>query len=148
MCYCVVIIKFAHTSLYLSTVNNPCQLLFLYSLKAFHFWFQILLLFNIYIQFSIRLFFLWWLFLKRFKVSLRCVYKYWMSFNKSVLLRTTTFLGENICYEVMSSVANSINGNVYSDSVTYRAKFSAITDKDIKAAFNNLCKYYFVYKCG
>lgn len=46
--------------------------------------------------------------------------------------------GENICYEVMNSVQNSMNGNVYSDSVTYRAKFSAITDKDIKAAFNNL----------
>ncbi|XP_050303621.1 DNA topoisomerase 3-beta-1 [Anthonomus grandis grandis] len=46
--------------------------------------------------------------------------------------------GENICFEVMSSVANSMNGNVYSDNVTYRAKFSAITDKDIKAAFNNL----------
>lgn len=46
--------------------------------------------------------------------------------------------GENICFEVMSSVANSLNGNVYSDTVTYRAKFSAITEKDIKSAFNNL----------
>lgn len=46
--------------------------------------------------------------------------------------------GENICFEVMSSVARSMNGNVYSDSVTFRARFSAITEKDIKAAFNNL----------
>lgn len=46
--------------------------------------------------------------------------------------------GENICYEVMNSVQSSMNGNVYSDAVTYRAHFSAITDKDIKAAFNNL----------
>ncbi|CAH0561430.1 unnamed protein product [Brassicogethes aeneus] len=48
--------------------------------------------------------------------------------------------GENICFEVMNSVASSMKGNVLSDSVTYRAKFSAITDKDIKAAFNNLGK--------
>ncbi|XP_066150549.1 DNA topoisomerase 3-beta-1 isoform X1 [Euwallacea fornicatus] len=48
--------------------------------------------------------------------------------------------GENICFEVMASVAKSMNGNVYSDSVTYRAKFSAITEKDINAAFNNLTK--------
>lgn len=54
--------------------------------------------------------------------------------------RKLNFLGENICFEVMSSVANSMNGDVYSDSVTYRARFSAITDKDIKAAFNNLGK--------
>lgn len=46
--------------------------------------------------------------------------------------------GENICYEVINAVANSINGNVFSNSVTFRAKFSAITEKDIKAAFNNL----------
>ncbi|KAJ8984467.1 hypothetical protein NQ317_012533 [Molorchus minor] len=46
--------------------------------------------------------------------------------------------GENICFEVMGSVAQSMNGNVFSDTVTYRARFSAITDKDIKAAFNNL----------
>lgn len=48
--------------------------------------------------------------------------------------------GENICYEVMNCVASSIHGNVYSDAVTYRAKFSAITERDIKAAFNNLGK--------
>ncbi|XP_049825992.1 DNA topoisomerase 3-beta-1 isoform X2 [Aethina tumida] len=46
--------------------------------------------------------------------------------------------GENICFEVMDSVSKAMNGNVYTDSVTYRAKFSAITEKDIKAAFNNL----------
>ncbi|KAJ8949800.1 hypothetical protein NQ318_000498 [Aromia moschata] len=46
--------------------------------------------------------------------------------------------GENICFEVMGCVAQSMNGNVYSDNVTYRARFSAITEKDIKAAFNNL----------
>lgn len=46
--------------------------------------------------------------------------------------------GENICFEVMNCVAKSMNGNVFSDTVTYRAKFSAITEKDIKFAFNNL----------
>lgn len=46
--------------------------------------------------------------------------------------------GENICYEVMNAVQSSMNGNVFSETVTYRAHFSAITDKDIKAAFNNL----------
>lgn len=45
--------------------------------------------------------------------------------------------GENICFEVMSAVSNSIR-NVYSDRVTYRAKFSAITEKDIKYAMNHL----------
>jgi DNA topoisomerase-3 len=35
-------------------------------------------------------------------------------------------------------VARSMNGDVYYNSVTYRARFSAITEKDIKAAFNNL----------
>lgn len=46
--------------------------------------------------------------------------------------------GENICFEVMNSVAKSLNGNVFSNTVTYRARFSAITDKDIKSAFNKL----------
>ncbi|KAJ3659335.1 hypothetical protein Zmor_011025 [Zophobas morio] len=46
--------------------------------------------------------------------------------------------GENICFEVMNSVARSMAGDVYSRKVTYRARFSAITDRDIKAAFNNL----------
>ncbi|KAG5682408.1 hypothetical protein PVAND_011761 [Polypedilum vanderplanki] len=45
--------------------------------------------------------------------------------------------GENICFEVMDAVSNSIR-NVRSSQVTYRAKFSAITEKDIKHAFNNL----------
>ncbi|XP_025836740.1 DNA topoisomerase 3-beta-like [Agrilus planipennis] len=46
--------------------------------------------------------------------------------------------GENICFEVMQAVSGSFNGNVYSNAVTYRAHFSAITEKDIKAAFENL----------
>lgn len=45
--------------------------------------------------------------------------------------------GENICFEVMDAVSGSIK-NVRSPSVTFRAKFSAITDKDIKYAMNNL----------
>lgn len=50
--------------------------------------------------------------------------------------------GENICFEVMASVSKAIAGNVYSDAVTYRARFSAITEKDIKAAFNNLSEFH------
>nr|CAI5843837.1 unnamed protein product [Callosobruchus analis] len=46
--------------------------------------------------------------------------------------------GENICFEVMSCVSGSMLGNVHSNNVTYRAHFSAITEKDIKAAFTNL----------
>ncbi|CAG9836094.1 unnamed protein product [Diabrotica balteata] len=46
--------------------------------------------------------------------------------------------GENICFEVMGAISNSVMGNVFSPTVTYRARFSAITEKDIKAAFNNL----------
>jgi DNA topoisomerase-3 len=45
--------------------------------------------------------------------------------------------GENICFEVMDAVSSSIR-NVRSPQVTYRAKFSAITEKDIKHAFNTL----------
>lgn len=45
--------------------------------------------------------------------------------------------GENICFEVMSAVSGSIH-NVHSNRVTFRAKFSAITDKDIKYAMENL----------
>lgn len=45
--------------------------------------------------------------------------------------------GENICFEVMDAVSNSIK-NIRSPSVTFRAKFSAITDKDIKYAMNHL----------
>ncbi|KAH9643715.1 hypothetical protein HF086_001825 [Spodoptera exigua] len=46
--------------------------------------------------------------------------------------------GENICFEVMSCVQAYMKGDVCSPLVTYRAKFSAITDKDIKAAMLNL----------
>lgn len=45
--------------------------------------------------------------------------------------------GENICFEVMDAVSSSMR-NVRSPLVTFRAKFSAITDKDIKHAMNNL----------
>lgn len=38
----------------------------------------------------------------------------------------------------MTAVQSSMNGDVYSPTVTFRAKFSAITEKDIKAAMNNL----------
>jgi len=47
--------------------------------------------------------------------------------------------GENICFEVMNACNKTIR-NVYSDRVTYRAKFSAITEKDIKYAMANLIK--------
>lgn len=53
--------------------------------------------------------------------------------------------GENICFEVMDAVSKSMKGNVYSNNVTYRAKFSAITQKDIKDAFNNLCEFGYVF---
>ncbi|XP_037933169.1 DNA topoisomerase 3-beta [Teleopsis dalmanni] len=45
--------------------------------------------------------------------------------------------GENICFEVMDAVSRIIS-NVYSHNVTFRAHFSAITEKDIKEAMNNL----------
>lgn len=38
----------------------------------------------------------------------------------------------------MTAVLGSINGDVYSPAVTYRAKFSAITEKDIMAAMATL----------
>lgn len=47
--------------------------------------------------------------------------------------------GENICFEVMDAVSRSIK-NVHTSQVTYRAKFSAITDKDIKYAMANLIR--------
>lgn len=47
--------------------------------------------------------------------------------------------GENICFEVIDAVSRSIR-NVNSWDVTFRAKFSAITDKDIKYAFANLIR--------
>lgn len=45
--------------------------------------------------------------------------------------------GENICFEVMHAVSIP---NVHSKEVTYRAKFSAITEKDIKYAMQNLIR--------
>lgn len=45
--------------------------------------------------------------------------------------------GENICFEVMNAVTAAIH-DVYSNRVTYRAKFSAITERDIKYAMDNL----------
>lgn len=45
--------------------------------------------------------------------------------------------GENICFEVIDAVARSIK-DVRSNRVTFRAKFSAITEKDIKHAMANL----------
>ncbi|CAI5441973.1 unnamed protein product [Caenorhabditis angaria] len=47
--------------------------------------------------------------------------------------------GENICFEVIDAVRNSMFKNVsnYMDRV-YRAHFSAISEKDIKAAMKNL----------
>lgn len=46
--------------------------------------------------------------------------------------------GENICFEVMNCVQTYMKSDVYSSHVTYRAHFSAITEKDIKAAMSNL----------
>lgn len=46
--------------------------------------------------------------------------------------------GENICFEVMEAVRHQININ--SPKTVWRARFSAITDKDIKAAMWNLVK--------
>ncbi|KAI0984676.1 hypothetical protein GJ496_001660 [Pomphorhynchus laevis] len=43
--------------------------------------------------------------------------------------------GENICFEVLFSIKNSWN---YIDSKVFRAKFSSITETDLKAAFRNL----------
>lgn len=43
--------------------------------------------------------------------------------------------GENICFEVMDAVHIP---NVRSSSVTFRAKFSAITERDIKHAMDTL----------
>lgn len=45
--------------------------------------------------------------------------------------------GENICFEVMDAVSGSIR-NVRSRNVTFRAKFSAITEKDVKHAMSTL----------
>lgn len=45
--------------------------------------------------------------------------------------------GENICFEVMECVSRQIK-NIRSNNTTFRAKFSAITEKDIKHAMANL----------
>ncbi|CAF4832672.1 unnamed protein product, partial [Rotaria sp. Silwood2] len=42
--------------------------------------------------------------------------------------------GENICFEVLDCIKSSINQN----AKVFRAKFSSITDKDIRHAFSNL----------
>lgn len=47
--------------------------------------------------------------------------------------------GENICFEVIDAVERSMR-NVRSDQVTFRAKFSAITEKDIKHAMAHLIR--------
>lgn len=43
-------------------------------------------------------------------------------------------------FKVMSCVQPYMKGDVMSPQVTYRARFSAITDKDIKAAMLNLVR--------
>lgn len=48
--------------------------------------------------------------------------------------------GENICFEVMNAVEGTMRRSPYNDDVVYRAHFSAITEKDIKAAMQNLGK--------
>lgn len=48
--------------------------------------------------------------------------------------------GENICFEVMDAVRQYMKSDVNSSQVTYRARFSAITEKDIKAAMMNLVR--------
>lgn len=47
--------------------------------------------------------------------------------------------GENICFEVINEIKPVLNKNTNPrEQVIYRAKFSAITEKDIKAAMNSL----------
>ena len=45
--------------------------------------------------------------------------------------------GENICYEVIYNVYPQMNKKKYQQ--IYRAKFSSLTKKDLKHAFDNLC---------
>lgn len=46
--------------------------------------------------------------------------------------------GENICFEVINAVKGSMKRNPSNADVTYRARFSAITEKEIKSAMMNL----------
>ncbi|XP_070567600.1 DNA topoisomerase 3-beta-1-like [Ptychodera flava] len=46
--------------------------------------------------------------------------------------------GENICFEVIDCVLESMNRSRGREQTIFRAKFSAITEKDIKAAMNKL----------
>lgn len=46
--------------------------------------------------------------------------------------------GENICFEVIDAVHHSLKADIRRGDVVFRAKFSAITEKDVKAAMNNL----------
>lgn len=46
--------------------------------------------------------------------------------------------GENICFEVINEVLHVMAQPHRNEQVVLRAKFSAITDKDIKSAMNNL----------
>lgn len=46
--------------------------------------------------------------------------------------------GENICFEVIHEVEHVMMKTRRNEQVIFRAKFSAITEKDIKSAMNNL----------
>ena len=46
--------------------------------------------------------------------------------------------GENICFEVINEVEHVMTKSRRNEQVILRAKFSAITEKDIKSAMNNL----------
>jgi len=46
--------------------------------------------------------------------------------------------GENICFEVMNSVLHVMKQPRKNEQMVFRAKFSSITDKDIKLAMTNL----------
>lgn len=46
--------------------------------------------------------------------------------------------GENICFEVINEINDVIRRPMSGEKVIYRAKFSALTDKDIKMAMNTL----------
>uniref|UniRef100_T1I8T1 DNA topoisomerase n=1 Tax=Rhodnius prolixus TaxID=13249 RepID=T1I8T1_RHOPR len=48
--------------------------------------------------------------------------------------------GENICFEVINAVQGTMKKPPYIMDVVYRAKFSAITEKEIKSAMLNLGK--------